>query len=63
MEIISTNIDRNGKLKKSKDIVPGKCIFPFKYKNKMVNECVEGKTGKWCPTSIKKNKTTKTWGY
>ena len=63
MEIIATNIDKFGKTKKSKDIVPGKCIFPFKYKKKNVNECIDGKTGKWCATSLKKNNSAKTWGY
>ena len=39
----TTNIDKNGKLHSSKDIQTGPCVFPFKYKGKLVNECVDGK--------------------
>ena len=63
MNIIANNIDKNGKIRKIKNIKPGKCIFPFKYKKQIHNTCVEGKNGKWCPTSIKPTLTTNTWGF
>ena len=57
------NIDKNGKKRISKKIVPGKCIFPFRYKNKVFNKCVDGHTGKWCPTKLTKTDSVDTWGY
>lgn len=59
----ANNIDRYGKKHKSKKIKSGKCIFPFKYKNKIHTECVEGMTGKWCATSVNSKLNTQTWGY
>ena len=59
----ATNIDNKGKIRKSKDILPGNCIFPFKYKGKEYNDCVKGDTGDWCPTSLTGKRTSKTWGY
>ena len=59
----TNNIDIFNKERKRKDIVIGDCIFPFKYKGKLHNKCVEGNTGKWCATSLKPSKTTKTWAY
>jgi len=59
----TTNIDKNGKSHNSKDIQTGPCVFPFKYKKNLVNECVDGKTGKWCATSVSKRKTVDKWAY
>ena len=59
----TNNIDKFNKKRKGKDLVIGDCIFPFKYKGILHNECVKGKTGNWCATSIKPTNTTKTWAY
>ena len=61
--IFAVNIDKNGKINKSKYIKEGECIFPFKYKKKEVNECQEGKRGLWCATSLKDNQSYNTYGY
>ena len=63
MEIYADNIDQNGKVRKIKNISAGNCIFPFKYKKKTYKKCIEGNNGKWCPTSLTKNGSTKTWGF
>ena len=64
MQVIRANLkDKNGKIKKGKDLMAGDCIFPFKYKGKVQNGCVKGKTGDWCPTEVKDNKTVRKWGY
>lgn len=56
--------DRNGKIHKSKVIKEGECIFPFKYKGKMHNDCLDTGKGPWCPTiALKKTKTVNTYGY
>ena len=34
--MIGDRIDKYGKIHTNKNIVPGKCIFPFKYKKKIV---------------------------
>ena len=61
--IVVVNIDKHGKLNKSKYIQQGNCIFPFKYKRKEVNECLKGERGNWCPTSLKQNGSYETYGY
>ena len=48
---------------KSKKVVSGKCIFPFKYKRTKYNECINTGNGPWCPTSLTKSGTVDTWGY
>lgn len=48
---------------KSKKVVPGKCVFPFKYKRKEYDECLDTGNGPWCPTSLTKLGTVNTWGY
>ena len=37
----ATNIDNKGKIRKTKDILAGNCIFPFKYKGENYDKCVE----------------------
>jgi len=32
----------------------GQCIFPFKYKDTVYNECFPGKKGDWCATKVNK---------
>ena len=60
----TTDIDKFGKLHKSKKILVKPCKFPFKVGNKEYKSCVDGKTGKWCATSVdKKSKKVLTWGY
>lgn len=59
----TTNINKFGKIKKEKSILIGDCIFPFIYKGHKHTVCVNGKTGDWCATSLKKRGTTNTWGY
>jgi superfamily II DNA or RNA helicase len=63
MDVFAVNIDKFGKKRTAKKIKEGKCIFPFRYQNKLYDQCVDGKTGKWCATSLNKNKTSKTWAY
>ena len=42
----------------------GECIFPFKYKDTLYNECFPGKKGDWCATKVnKKTKEMKTYAY
>jgi bifunctional polynucleotide phosphatase/kinase len=59
----ASNIDKKGKVRKSKKIKPGKCIFPFKFKGTTHTECMPGDSGGWCPTSLTDNGYTNTWGY
>lgn len=56
-------INSKGKSRKFKKIVPGKCIFPVRFKGKIFNECINGHTGKWCATKLTKKGTTDTWAY
>lgn len=62
-EIYANNKDKNDKPRKSKKILEGKCLFPFKYKNNTYNECVKGETGEWCATSLTKKGFADNWGY
>jgi hypothetical protein len=59
----ANNIDINGKQSQNKGILPGNCIFPFKFKGEQHTECIEGKRGKWCATKVSKNNYTDKWGY
>ena len=58
----TTNIDKDGKIRKIKDLVTGNCVFPFRYKKENHYECIPGKYGNWCATSLKPNGTYNTWG-
>ena len=62
-EVKATNIDVDGKKRKLKGLVPGKCNFPFKYRRKMVYTCQPRKDGSWCATSVNNDNKTETWGY
>jgi len=57
------NINNKGKVEKNKKVKEGECIFPFKYKLKIHNECIDTDKGKICATSVNKNKTLETYGY
>lgn len=61
--MFGNNIDKNGKIRKRKNIMTGKCIFPFKYKGNMITKCINSDTGDWCATSLTPNNYMKTWGY
>ena len=63
IKIKANLIDKRGKLHKGKDLLSGNCVFPFKHSRKMQNNCVDGKTGKWCATKVKKNLSVDKWGY
>ena len=59
----ATNIDNQGKQRKLKGLVPGECVFPFKYRRKDVMTCQNKKDGKWCATSTDANGNVETWGF
>jgi len=61
--VFADRVDKYGKKHNDKNIKPGECIFPFKYKNKLYHECVEGKTGNWCATKISPRAYTEKWAY
>ena len=51
----ATNIDIDGKQRKLRNIFPGDCSFPFKYRNKPVYKCQIRKDGEWCATKVDNN--------
>ena len=55
--------DRKGKTHKSKYIVDGECIFPFKFRKKVYHDCLDTGNGPWCPTKLKDDRLVDTWGY
>lgn len=57
------NIDKHGKSHFIKNLIRGKCKFPFKYKSELRTKCVKGDKGDWCATSLTPNEHMKTWGY
>ena len=60
----STTVNRKGKTEKNKKIKAGSCIFPFKYKGKIYNECLDTPKGKLCATEINpKNGILTKYGY
>ena len=59
----ASNIDKSGKVHKGKYVKAGKCVFPFRYKNKLYNKCLDTGKGPWCATSVKSKKAIDTWGY
>ena len=58
-----TKKNRLGKIEKNQKVKEGDCIFPFEYKWKSHNECVETEKGKICATSVTDRNTLKTYGY
>ena len=59
-----TDINKHGKREKNKNVKEGECIFPFTYKWKEHNECIENnEKGKICATSVTDRGTLKTYGY
>ena len=60
----ATAVNNLGKLEKNKKILEGNCIFPFKYKKKIHNECFDDGKGEICATEInEKTQTLKKYGY
>lgn len=56
--------NNKGKIEKNKKVKEGKCIFPFKYKYKIYNECIETEKGDICATEINpKTQTLIKYGY
>ena len=43
---------RGNKKLQGERLKEGPCIFPFKFKGEMQNECIKGKKGEWCATEI-----------
>lgn len=62
-KIIATNITKSGIESKSKKVKAGECQFPFLYKGKLQNKCVDGKNGKWCATEVNKGKQMVKFGF
>lgn len=62
-DIIVQTGKNKGKIRSTKSIKAGKCIFPFLHQKKLVNNCVDGKDGKWCATSLNYKNKLDTWGY
>ena len=51
-KVMNTKL-RSGTKKLSGDnIKTGPCVFPFKYKGELYNECFKGKYGDWCATEV-----------
>lgn len=61
--VTATRVDKDGKTRKLKNLSPGKCSFPFKYRRKDVFTCQVRQDGEWCATSVDSDKRMKTWGY
>lgn len=61
--IYANEIDKFGKVHKSKKIKEGNCIIPFKYKSILHNDCIEGKSGNWCATTVNDKGTMQTFAY
>ena len=58
-----SNTNKYGKIEKNQKIKQGECIFPFKYKWKTHDECVDEEKGKICATTVTDRGTLKTYGY
>lgn len=56
--------NKQGKIEKHKKILEGECIFPYKYKWKLHDDCYNTDNGDICATSINpKTRTLKKYGY
>lgn len=62
-KIRAGKIDKNKKVHNSKHILEGECVFPFKYKRKEYNECLDTGNGPWCATKLKPSGIIDKWGY
>ena len=61
-KIRTTNRTREGKIKRSKQIKVGECLFPFHHKGKNHTTCMPDKFGFYCPTGPRSEKG-KTGGW
>lgn len=60
----ASTINNKGKIEKNKKVMAGDCIFPFKYKRTVRNNCVETDKGDICATKINpKSRTLVKYGY
>ena len=60
----ATTINKSGKTEKNKKIKAGDCVFPFKYKWKTHEECIDSPKGEICATEINpKTRTLTKYGY
>jgi len=55
-KIKTTNRKRDGKIRKSKLIKIGDCIFPFHHNRQVHNKCIKDKHGYYCPTGVRVEK-------
>ena len=68
-DIIAVNYryDKKGnkKVSKSKKVVPGKCVFPFKHKRKEFNKCAPSEDNEfnYCATKVNSRGTMETYGF
>lgn len=64
-KVFADRVDNKGEQRRYQALKEGECIFPFKYNNKLYNECADSKDGKWCATELKKDGSLKAshWGY
>ena len=61
---LANTINQKGKTEKHKKILAGPCIFPFKYKGQIYNECLATPNGSICATEINaKNGIMTKYGY
>jgi len=62
-----TDINNKNKVERNKRVKKGKCLFPFTYRHKSHDKCLETKKGLICATSLSdknpKKRTLKTYGY
>lgn len=60
----ATAKNNKGKIEKNQKVKEGMCIFPFKYKWKLHDDCVETEKGEICATEInEKTRTLVKYGY
>ena len=56
-------INKKGKTEKNKRVKSGACIFPFKYKGQLYNDCLDKPFGRICATEINpKNRVLTKYG-
>ena len=47
-----TDINNKNKVERNKRVKKGKCLFPFTYRHKSHDKCLETKKGLICATSL-----------
>ena len=63
--IHATKFKNTGKESRSKKIMEGPCVFPFKEKKRgpVYTGCAESTNGDWCATSVDEDQLFKTFGF